>query len=123
MEGRSGPSCGYNTGRLTCTKATLAILGEALARRLGRPVVDRTGLTGAYNLLLAWTPDESQVQGTGSGGPSLFSAIQEKLESGSYQGPVGGAGHLGGGEAIGGLSLARNLRYTVARDREGNCGA
>ena len=83
-----GPSCGYNAGRLTCTKVTLAILGEALARRLGRPVVDRTGLTGAYNLLLVWTPDESQVpgpsetgqvQGMGSCGPSLFSAIHEQL--------------------------------------------
>jgi uncharacterized protein (TIGR03435 family) len=67
---------------------TLAILGEALARRLGRSVVDRTGLTGTYNLQLVWTPDESQVpgpsemgqvQGMGSGGPSLLSAIQEQL--------------------------------------------
>jgi uncharacterized protein (TIGR03435 family) len=83
-----GPSCGYNAGRLTCTKVTLAILGEALARRLGRSVVDRTGLTGTYNLQLVWTPDETQVpgpsemgqvQGMGSGGPSLFSAIQEQL--------------------------------------------
>ena len=83
-----GPSCGYNAGRLTCTKVTLAMLGEALARRLGHSVVDRTGPTGTYNLQLVWTPDESQVpgssemghvQGMGSGGPSLFNAIQQQL--------------------------------------------
>jgi len=83
-----GPACGHAGGRLTCTKVTMATLGESLARRLGRSVIDRTGLTGTYNLKLEWTPDEFQApgpsemgkaQGSTSGGPSLFNAIQEQL--------------------------------------------
>jgi uncharacterized protein (TIGR03435 family) len=56
---------------------------------LGRPVKDKTGLTGKYNFSLNWTPD----QGLGSGpmggappppsggdlGPSIFTALQEQL--------------------------------------------
>jgi uncharacterized protein (TIGR03435 family) len=51
-------------------------------------VIDKTGVTGTYDLKLEWTPNESQVpgpaemgrvQGTDSGGPSLFSAIVEQL--------------------------------------------
>ena len=83
-----GPACGYMAGRLTCTKVTMAILADSLARRLGRSVIDKTGLLGTYDLTLEWTPDENQVPGPAengkaqardSGGPSLFSAIQEQI--------------------------------------------
>jgi uncharacterized protein (TIGR03435 family) len=56
---------------------------------LGRTVVDKTGLTGIYDIDLTWTPD-STVASTELSGPSLFTAIQEqlglKLEAG--KGPV-----------------------------------
>ena len=59
---------------------------------LGRPVIDRTGLTGRYDFKLEWTPDPVPG-GKGAGapgekadasapefsGPSLFSAIQDQL--------------------------------------------
>jgi uncharacterized protein (TIGR03435 family) len=49
-----------------------------------RPVVDSTGLSGAYDFDLEWTPDESQFGGklprsVESTKPSLFTAMQEQL--------------------------------------------
>ena len=52
----------------------LGSLAGSLARVLGYQVLDRTGLTGTFDINLKWTPDDSK--GTG---PSLFTAIQEQL--------------------------------------------
>jgi len=57
---------------------------------IGRPVLDRTGLTGSYDYKLRWTSGMSAApDGTpadAGGQPSIFTAIQEqlglKLESG-----------------------------------------
>ena len=58
---------------------------------LGRPVVDKTGLNGNYDLELKWNPDldsPEMMQGTSPGagsaspdssGPSIFTAIQDQL--------------------------------------------
>jgi bla regulator protein blaR1 len=83
----------------------LSELVSALVPNVGRIVVDRTGLTGKYDLYLKWTPDRilQRVAGTPAdepirvngveidrNGPSIFTALQEqlglKLESG--RGPV-----------------------------------
>ena len=60
---------------------------------LGRTVVDKTGLEGAYDIAVTWTPDPGLEQGAAqpeAAGASLFTALQEqlglKLESG--KGPV-----------------------------------
>jgi uncharacterized protein (TIGR03435 family) len=45
--------------------------------KLGTPVVNSTGLTGTFDFMLDWTPDDIPVDGTA--GPSLFTAIQEQL--------------------------------------------
>jgi uncharacterized protein (TIGR03435 family) len=75
---------------------SIAFLVRMLSQQqLGRPVSDRTGLTGKYNFSLQWTPDVNQApmlkrpdggwQPSGSGvspefsGPSIFTAIQEQL--------------------------------------------
>jgi len=67
------------TGRNVSTK----VLAEELAAMvLGRPVVDRTGLTGAFDLNLKWRPETSQVNGASaslSDDPDIFTAIQEQL--------------------------------------------
>jgi uncharacterized protein (TIGR03435 family) len=62
---------------------------------LDRPIVDQTGLTGKYDFMLKWTPDEAQLAQMGmkapateaaDAPPNLFTAMQEqlglKLESG-----------------------------------------
>jgi uncharacterized protein (TIGR03435 family) len=43
----------------------------------GRSVVDKTGLTGNYDIDLKWTPDDQQ--GTPDAGPTLFTALEEQL--------------------------------------------
>ena len=48
------------------------VAGFSKSPYIGRPVVDRTGLSGRYNLRLSWTPDAD-------GGPSVFTVIQEQL--------------------------------------------
>jgi uncharacterized protein (TIGR03435 family) len=41
-------------------------------------VVDKTGLTGKYDFVLDWTPDQGS-QAPDMSGPSLFAALQEQL--------------------------------------------
>jgi bla regulator protein blaR1 len=64
-------------------------LAQWLSRRVGRTVVDRTGLTGKYDFTLNWPSDDSENTGDPSLSP-IFAAIQQqlglKLESG--KGPV-----------------------------------
>jgi len=79
-------------GHLAAQRVPISDLAEILSGELGFSVLDRTGLTGLYDLKLEWTPDESQPRGPGDNlegrastptsdrlGPSLFSALQEQL--------------------------------------------
>jgi uncharacterized protein (TIGR03435 family) len=70
---------------LPARNATMPLLASMLQRSvLDRPVVDQTGLTGAFDFDLEWTPDESQFEGripvpVDMTKPGLFTAIQEQL--------------------------------------------
>jgi uncharacterized protein (TIGR03435 family) len=93
-------------GELTGQGVPLAFLVQQLAQRLGRNVLDQTGLKGNYDFTLKWTPDQSSAamfQGPPSGGPgpdsapppdpsgpSIFTAVQEQLglKLESTKGPV-----------------------------------
>jgi uncharacterized protein (TIGR03435 family) len=71
-----------------------------LARLLGRTVIDKTGLTGKYDINLQWTPDDSQFAQLppdvprpappDTPGPTIFTALQEQLglRLESQKGPV-----------------------------------
>jgi uncharacterized protein (TIGR03435 family) len=81
---------------ITSVNAPLDHLIETLQWVLGRPVLDQTGLSGAFDYKLEWAPDdlqlrsdESPVQSEGSL-PSLGSALQEilGLRLLSQKGPV-----------------------------------
>ena len=52
--------------------------------RLGRPVIDQTGLTGRFDFKLEWTPDEQPE------GPTFLEALREQLgmKLESIKGPV-----------------------------------
>lgn len=74
--------------RLPGRNATTSDLASVLQRAsLGRPVVDRTGLSGRFDFDLEWTPDETQFDGIVSRlsnvpdpeKPDLFTAIQQQL--------------------------------------------
>src|SRR5688572_14387442 len=56
----------------------LADLARLLAGELRAPVIDRTGLTGNYNIALRWNPDPTRT-GVDAPFPSLLTALQEQL--------------------------------------------
>jgi uncharacterized protein (TIGR03435 family) len=69
-----------------------------LAQQLRRPVIDKTGLKGLYDIKLQWTPElgptssgpEQAPPPADSSGPSVFTALQEQLglRLESAKGPV-----------------------------------
>jgi uncharacterized protein (TIGR03435 family) len=63
-------------GEVTGTNVTMAGIAYRLSRELNRPVLDQTGVPGAFDFKFQYS--------NGGEGPSIFSAIQElglKLES------------------------------------------
>lgn len=52
-------------------------LAWQLSLGLGRPVIDKTGLTGGYDVHLHWTADRDA--GPNATGPSIFTAMEEQL--------------------------------------------
>jgi uncharacterized protein (TIGR03435 family) len=59
-------------------------LADALTGPItGRVVVDKTGMTGKYDVTLTWTPDRASgpnsAPPTDASGPSIFTAVQEQL--------------------------------------------
>jgi uncharacterized protein (TIGR03435 family) len=66
---------------IAATGAPISLLLVVLQQRLGRPVVDRTGLTGRYTFKLNWAPDSASAPNAPDAdqGPSIFTAVQEQL--------------------------------------------
>jgi uncharacterized protein (TIGR03435 family) len=60
---------------------TTAGLAAMLTSHTGRTVIDRTGLTGKYDITLKWTPDNAPpvTDGSGDQPPNIFTALQEQL--------------------------------------------
>lgn len=83
-------------GNVTVTAMTMAQLANMLSQQLHKTVVDQTGLTGAYDFTLQWTPDNLSTSPTGDiqapepSGPTIFTAVQEQLglKLESTKGPV-----------------------------------
>jgi uncharacterized protein (TIGR03435 family) len=71
------------SARLESRKVTLQMLAENLSYLQGidRPVVDRTGLSGDFDVLLEWTPQIGQAASPepDPSAPSIFTAVQEQL--------------------------------------------
>jgi uncharacterized protein (TIGR03435 family) len=57
---------------LKAMKLSMADFAGSLARQMGRPVVDRTGLAGDFDFDLKWSTE----QATDGAGPSIFTALQ-----------------------------------------------
>lgn len=83
-------------GQLTGQAIKVDMLVSNLARQIGRTVIDKTGLKGAYDFKLEWTPEPGQGADLGEhtpidpSGPTIFAALQEQLglKLESAKGPV-----------------------------------
>jgi uncharacterized protein (TIGR03435 family) len=91
--------CGIRIGpgNMAVGGSTLAQFANSLGMWVGRVVLDRTGLMGAYDFNLTWTPDQMPQRPPGApdlpvdpNGPSIFTAVQEQLglKLDSQRGPV-----------------------------------
>ena len=77
----AAPTCGRilsNPGRMTGRRVALDLLATRLSPLVNRVVVNRTGLTGSFDLDLDWTPDSGPSFGNRDA-PSLFTALEEQL--------------------------------------------
>ena len=59
--------------RLSATGASMALLAGYVGNRLGRIVVDKTGLNGSYDFTLNWAQEDNPSA------PSLVTALREQL--------------------------------------------
>ena len=77
----SGRSGNHATGKVTMER-----LADFLSQRIGRTVLDKTGLEGAFEIVLDWSADTDDT----ASGPSLFTAVQEQLglKLSAQKGPV-----------------------------------
>lgn len=106
VDGPAPPGAGPNhgairigAGNLVGNAVTLSWFATMLSQRLDRLIVDKTNLTGRYDIRLQWTPNAGEypydlggnrlptsiidMSGTAvtldPSGPSIFSAMQEQL--------------------------------------------
>jgi uncharacterized protein (TIGR03435 family) len=101
------PQCGMHMGfgQITAGARPMTLLASALSQVVQRSVVDRTGLAGAFDFDVRWTPDTLPRRPPGTpadqpfrmngveidpNGPSIFTALQEQLglKLESTRGPV-----------------------------------
>lgn len=74
---KAGIGVGMGRGRFNGRGADMQTLASVLSGQLGRLVFDRTGISGFYDFLLTFEPDDNRT--TDTAGPSLFTALQEQL--------------------------------------------
>jgi uncharacterized protein (TIGR03435 family) len=90
--GGGGPSISFARGATRSMNARgvkIEDLVATLANVCGRPVFDKTGLTGKYDYKLEYAPEDAQADPDASA-PSIFTAVQEQLglKLESAKGPV-----------------------------------
>ena len=68
-------------GMVSARAITMEQFIVRLSAFVGRPVIDRTGLTGDFDLDLSYTPESPArgAIGVPADGPSIFTALQEQL--------------------------------------------
>lgn len=75
-------STNSSRGRIEAKATGMSLFANILSRTMGVPVVDATGLEGAFDFQLAWSPEADRPVRPGEAAPeglSLLTAIQEQL--------------------------------------------
>jgi bla regulator protein blaR1 len=73
-----GGKSSWGNGEIEVRNGPIASLVFCLSEGIaGRNVIDKTGLTGNYDIDLKWTPDDQQ--GEPDTGPTLLTALEEQL--------------------------------------------
>jgi uncharacterized protein (TIGR03435 family) len=89
-EGRQIENWGKD--RLNALNVPVPEFARVLQSRVGRTVTDQTGIQGAFDFHLTWTPDSADAWDTtlDKSGPSIFTALQEQygLRLEPRKGPV-----------------------------------
>ncbi len=83
-EGTGSTLRGYGRGLLFYDHFDFHMLATLLSRQLRLPVVDKTGITGRYDLKLEWTPEDLQPAAGSADSPvrpdvNIYTAIREQL--------------------------------------------
>jgi len=96
-----GPSRGsvlMGPGMLVANAASMSVLSKVLTPEMERPVLDRTNLTGRFDIRLKWMPDAHSAGGADASDvttntadlPTVLTALREQLglELKSDRGPI-----------------------------------
>jgi uncharacterized protein (TIGR03435 family) len=85
---RTGGGRGHLVGQKISMSQFADLLTQIAPREIDRPVIDRTGLKGVFDIALDWTPENQRPQGSeaegrgaieGAPGPNIFRALQQQL--------------------------------------------
>jgi bla regulator protein blaR1 len=74
-----GAKVGICCGRAELHHVTMARFAELLTAQTDRPVIDRTGISGAFEISLHWAADDSPERSDSASEPSIYTAVQEQL--------------------------------------------
>jgi len=89
--GAAGPNHGafrFGPGSMIGNAVTLALFAKFLSQRLDRVVIDKTNLSGRFDIQLQWAPDIGEnpldlgghtIPLADSSRPSIFAPVQEQL--------------------------------------------
>jgi bla regulator protein blaR1 len=69
---------GICCGRAALHHVTMTEFADMLALQTDRPIIDRTGLPGAFEISLHWAAENSPA-GDASAEPSIYTAVEEQL--------------------------------------------
>jgi len=80
VEGSDGSRNANGFGHIVSNRMTMDVLTTILSRFERQPILDRTGLEGAYVIDLEWAPSPRHGEEPSDGTrPSLYAAVQEQL--------------------------------------------
>jgi uncharacterized protein (TIGR03435 family) len=75
---KPNPTWSSGNGRFTAHDLSMTYMASVLTDLVHRTVINKTGLTGNYDLTLKWSEDVG-TNSTTDTGPSIFTALQEQL--------------------------------------------